>query len=77
LVYRPKKVLCHFPDVDKRLMSKEGIGLLLWIPEFGLIESIYAVHQSTGKLNKQIRENVLKTLQREDRKKAQQLIKFE
>lgn len=64
------------PDIDKRMMMKRGIGLLLWIPEFGLIEAIYAVHQTAGQLNKQIRENVLKTLHREDRKKAQQIINF-
>lgn len=66
----------YIPDCDKQRMIKEGIGLLLWIPEFGLIESIYAVHQTAGQLNKQIRDNVLKTLHREDRKKAQQHIQF-
>ena len=67
----------YIPDIDKKLMAKRGIGLLLWIPEFGLIESIYARHRTTKDLNKQIRENVLKTLHRVDRKKSQQLIKFE
>ncbi|WP_372776493.1 hypothetical protein [Mangrovibacterium sp.] len=64
------------PETDKNLMIKRGIGLLLWVPEIGLVEAIYGRHKSIGQLNKQIRENVLKSLRREDRKKSQQLIQF-
>jgi|GEM_PF-6326744 hypothetical protein len=65
----------YMPNYQKKQILEHGIGLLYWIPEFGLVESIMAEHNKSKK-DKLIRKNVLRKLKKIDMQNSQQHINF-
>ena len=59
----------YLPNYQRTLMLKHGIGLLYWIPGFGLIEGIMANYNENSKKDKLIRQNLMNSLRIYDLKK--------